>query len=424
MNVLFCNSRYFPSAGPETYMFITMRQLEQHGHQAFPLSVAWEQNIPNPYQSYFVAPPVDSTSVFFHQYRDRLTLSRQWKMFATAAYSKEAKDAAKRMIEDFKIDVMYTLHIVNVLSPSIIDAAAEMGIPSVMFLPDFNLLCPAYLYFRDNHVCMECQQGLRHAVQHRCLQHSAPVTLARVLAMKEHARRGVYDRVSAFVAPSRFLAEQMEQFPAARGKIHYVPGYAENDRITPTYANRGYFLFFGRVARDKGVDWLIQAHGRLSPSAPLIIAGTIADGEHERLTALMTPEQHELVQFVGFQTGQALQDLIEGATAVIQPSRWHDNSPNSVFEALAHGKPVLGSRLGGVADQITEDCGFLVEAGDDVALAGHMQQLVNDPALALRLGHGARRRAETEFHPERHYERLMRVFAIAGASVPAVSTNE
>lgn len=413
MRILICNNRYFPSTGPERYLFNVTALLESHGHTVIPLAIAWDENMPTPYAKYFVPPPIDGQSVYFRQYKDRLTLQSQWRLFARSAYSQVAKDAAARIIEAEGIDLMYVLHVANMLSPSVVDAAADRHIPVVMRLSDFNMVCPANIFLRDGKVCQECLHGLQHAIQHRCVQDSVAVTTARVLAMQVQRRVGVFERVNAYIAPSRYMVEQMEQFPPTHGKIHHIPSFMDVAAITPATDQRGYLLFFGRVAPDKGVEWLLRAHAGLAPMVPLIIAGTSSDGEQERLEAIITAEQRPLVTFAGFQSGQALNDLIDGALAIMQPSLWHDNAPMSVYESLAHGKAVIGSRMGGIAEQVTPECGLLVTPHDVAGLRAAMQTLIDDPARALQLGRAARQRAEAEFTPEMHYKRLMQVFTAA-----------
>jgi len=415
VKILICNNRYFPSSGPESYLFAVTKLLESHGHQVIPLAMAWEHNRATPYAKYFVPPPIDRSSVFFHQYRDRLTLRNQWRLFVRSVYSRAARDAAAQIIAAEQIDVMLVLYVVNMLSPSVITAATKRNIPIVMRLSDFSLLCPAYHFFRAGQVCTDCLHGLYNAVKYRCLQHSLPVSLARVLAMQFHNRSGLYRRVGAFITPSRFLATQMEHFAPARHKIHYIPSFVDLERIRPSYTNCGYFLYFGRLAWTKGLAWLLHAHARYTAGVPLIIAGADVEGIQQNLETMLTPEQRQVVSFVGFKSGAELSALLAGAIATVQPSLLHDNAPMSVYESLAHGKAVIGSHMGGIADQIDTTCGFLVQPGDIDALGECMRRLATDADLTARLSRGARARAEQEFHPELHYSRLMRAFSAAGA---------
>src|ERR1051326_2333062 len=176
MNILICNNRYFPSSGTESYLFGITALLEKHGHTVVPLAANYRQTVETPYQKYFVPPPVDAESVYFRQYKDRLTLRKRVGLAARAAYFRTAREAAAQAIEEQHIDLVYLLNTVNVLSPSIIDAAHARGVPVVMRLSDFNLLCPAYLFLREGNICQECLGGYHHALQHRCLQGSLAVT--------------------------------------------------------------------------------------------------------------------------------------------------------------------------------------------------------------------------------------------------------
>jgi glycosyltransferase involved in cell wall biosynthesis len=427
VNILICNNRYFPSTGPERYLFAVTRLLEQHGHRVVPLAADYAQTVDTPYRNYFVPPPVDGASVFYKQYAHQLTMRTRLELTARAAYYSAARAAATRAIEEQDIDLVYVLNTTNVLSPSVIDAGHRAKLPVVLRLSDFSLLCPAYTCFRAGRVCEECLGGYHHALRHRCLQSSLAVTSARVLAMTLHNALGIYRKVDAFVSPSRYLAERMEQFPAARGRIHYLPSFAEPALIAntetrdarsdsaspPMGAARPYFLYFGRLAPDKGVETLIRAYAQLDHEIDLVVAGTNIGGHSAQMKQLATSLDRPDVRFVGFVEGEALAALISGAVAVVVPSLWHDNAPMAVYESLWHGKAVIGSNLGGIAEQLGSGSGLLVAPGDPAELAAGMRQVASDSALRRRLEVAARLRARTAFAPERHYEGLMAVMAAA-----------
>ncbi len=437
MNILICNNRYFPSSGPESYLFAITALLEKHGHTVIPLAANYKQTVETPYQKYFVPPPVDAESVYFRQYKDRLTLRKRVGLAARAAYFRPAREAAAQAIEEQRIDLVYLLNTVNVLSPSIIDAAHARGIPVVMRLSDFNLLCPAYAFLRDGKICQECLGGYHHALQHRCLQGSVTVTGARVMAMMTHNTLGIYKKVSAFVAPSRFMLSQMEHFTPARGRLHHIPSFVDQARfarvedrsadapaLTPEEANhRPYILQFGRVAPDKGVEVALRAYAGLEREVDFVVAGDSADDYRQRMEALAQSLGVAHVRFVGFQQGAALSSLIAGALCVVAPSTWHDNAPMTVYESLAYGKAVIGSDLGGISEQLEKGCGLLVPPGDAEALRAAMQRLIDNPEMRARFEQAARQRALSEYAPERHYERLMDVFLAALAATSRVGAQ-
>ncbi|WIG60124.1 MAG: hypothetical protein OJF49_002872 [Ktedonobacterales bacterium] len=426
MNILICNNRYFPSSGPERYLFGMTALLERHGHTVVPFAANYAQTIDTPYKHYFVPPPVDGDSIYFKQYKDRLTLGKRVGLVARATYSRLVREAAARVIREQHIDLVYLLNTVNVLSPSIIDAAHSQRIPVALRLSDFNLLCPAYAFLRDGKVCQECLGGYHHALQHRCLQGSLAVTGARVFAMSVHNAIGIYDKVGAYIAPSRFMAKQMEHFKPARGKLHHIPSFVDQSLLdtvssssaasdepdTPVEAQRPYILFFGRVSPDKGVEVLLRAYAGLARDVDLVIAGDSGDGYRQRMEQLAAslgiPAPN--LRFTGFVSGEPLSRLISGALCAVAPSLWHDNAPMTVYESLAHGKAVIGSDLGGISEQIADGCGLPVPPGDVEALRAAMCTLVDDPALRTRLEAAARTRALTEYAPERHYQRVIAIF--------------
>lgn len=433
MNILICNNRYFPSSGPETYLFALTALLERHGHTVVPLSAAYAQTVDTPYRRYFVPPPVDADSLYFKQYAQKLSPAGKAALVARATYYRPARQAAERAIREQKIDLVYLLNTANVLSPSLIDAAHACGVPCAMFLCDYNLLCPAYHFLRDGHICQDCLGGYSAALRHRCLQHSLAVTSARVIAMTVHNLTGVHNHVNAFIAPSRFLAKQMElHFPPAKGRVSHIPNFADESLLASGNANdattgagrermapdgeRPYVLCYGRLSPEKGFEVALRAFAGLDRPVDLVIAGDDSgNGYRFQLEALAAELGLSNVYFPGFQRGEALANLIRGAVCVVVPSIWHDNSPNTVFESMAYSKAIIGSDLGGISEQLEEGAGIVVPPQDPEALRTALRRVVDDPELRARLGAAACARAHTEYAPERHYARLMPVFEAAVA---------
>ena len=239
--------------------------------------------------------------------------------------------------------------------------------------------------------------------------------------MSIHHVLGIYKRVGAFIAPSRYMAEQMKHFAPARGRIHHIPSFVDQglldgpdplaDAGTRTTAQeRPYMLYFGRVSADKGLDVLLRAADGLDRDVDLVIAGESKDGYLRHLQDLSAAPNVANVRFVGFVEGPALSNLIRDSLCVVAPSIWHDNAPMSVYESLAHGKAVIGSDLGGISEQLEDGAGILIPAGDPEALRQAMQTLVDQPTLRHQFETTAYQRAVTTYTPERHYERVMAVF--------------
>jgi len=106
------------------------------------------------------------------------------------------------------------------------------------------------------------------------------------------------------------------------------------------------------------------------------------------------PALTERVRVLGYRTD--VDELLEAADIVVHPSS-ADALPTALIRALGSGRPVVATRVGGIPDIITEECGVLVPAGDTQALAEAIASLTSDPARRTRMGKAARRRYEAEF---------------------------
>jgi 1,4-alpha-glucan branching enzyme len=154
-------------------------------------------------------------------------------------------------------------------------------------------------------------------------------------------------------------------------------------------------LFAGRLVPQKGVDVLLRAFAvvlRRCPGIRLVIAG---DGYQrlylERLSRHLGLPPH--VEFVGWQTGPALARLYQAAEMVVVPSMYEPFGLVTL-EAMACGRPVVASRIGGLAEVIAEGrTGYLTPPGDYLSLARRMAQLLLEPARAAAMGQAARQEA-------------------------------
>mgnify|MGYP001602485916 FL=1 len=104
-------------------------------------------------------------------------------------------------------------------------------------------------------------------------------------------------------------------------------------------------------------------------------------------------------------------ELYRGAIAVLLPSRVHENFPLMVMEALASGKPVIASDVGGVPEMIDDRVnGFLLAPTDIFGWVESMMRLAYDDRLQQSMSRAARTTVEQRFRLEDHYRRLMGMY--------------
>jgi glycosyltransferase involved in cell wall biosynthesis len=303
---------------------------------------------------------------------------------------------------------------VNRLYPSVVDGCHEAGVPVVHRLSDFQYLCANYKFFRDGRVCELCLKGAYyHGVVHRCMKGSLSVSGTRVLSMYFDRLRGTRHRIAAFVAPSRIVIEKMIAGGFDPAKMHHIPTFVDASDKAPDYNPGGYFLYAGAIDPFKGVRVLLEAFATMrgGGSTRLVIAGYSLGDEEERLKAEVQRRAIAGVEFPGFQQGEALAKLYRGARCVVMPTLWYENMPNVVLEAMAYGKPVIGSDLGGVAEVIKDGKdGLLFKPGDAASLRDRLEETAADDGLVRRMGMAAREKVVSEYAPDNHCDRLLAVF--------------
>lgn len=411
MKIILAHKYFFRGGGTATYLFALMEELQKRGHECIPFTVAYDQTEVDAYSEYYVSAPLGSDQTHYQDMN--LTPLAMLKLFGRATYSFEARAKASRLIEETKPDIAYIHNIYNYMSPSIIDAFAHHNIPIVMRVSDYNLVCPSHKLMRGDQICTECLgRGFGSALRHNCVKGSRPVTIARVATMSIHRWLHVYDRIDLFVTPSAFMREILVRGGYSEDKIHHLPSFYPGQIADGSLnGDEDHILYFGRITEEKGIDTLIEAMSRLEAPPPLMIAGGDVDNTQNRLEALVERLHLDgLVQFVGFQQRDSLDDLIDRAFFTVVPSRWYDNCPMAVPESFAHNKPVIGSRRGGIPEQITADCGLLFEPENPDDLSEKMNLLLKDVAQRKRMGRAAGQRLIAEYSPGVHCDRLLSLF--------------
>jgi glycosyltransferase involved in cell wall biosynthesis len=192
-----------------------------------------------------------------------------------------------------------------------------------------------------------------------------------------------------------------EQLAAAmRGcglaNVHHIPYGVElpddlgKEDAEPTV------LFAGRLSPEKNIDVIAEATAGL----PRTIVG---DG----------PMRHLLPDAIGFVSQEELGALYRRAAVVVLASS-REGLPNVVLEAMAHGKTVVATPVGGIPSMIEDGItGLLVPVGDATALRAALERALTDELLRARLGAAARRRVAEHCSWQRVTEQTLAVYTAA-----------
>jgi glycosyltransferase involved in cell wall biosynthesis len=344
------------------------------------------------------------------------TLSGRVRGAARMVYSASASRGMDAVMSAFAPDVVHLHNIYHQLSPSVLRPVARRHMPAVMTLHDYKLACPTYRFLDHGAICEACLGGRFHnAILRRCKDGSLAASAAAAGELFIHTATRAYAPVRVFICPSRFMADKMAEAGVFPRRLRHVPHFIDSAGLEMKGSPGGHILVAGRLSPEKGVDVAVRAVGLLA-GATLDIAGTGPD--ETRLRALAADVAPGRVRFHGLLPKDGVHRLMLAACVVAVPSRWYENQPMVVLEALARGVPVVGSALGGLPELIEPgSTGALVPANDPVALSAALAPFIADPAYGMSMRDRARQHVVTEFSPERHLERIDAAYREAG--VPA-----
>ena len=184
-------------------------------------------------------------------------------------------------------------------------------------------------------------------------------------------------RARLVLCPSEYLAGEAHRLGARAVRV--VPAGVDVPDDVAEPEDPPHVLYVGRLSEEKGVPELLRATAGL----PRVIVG---DG----------PLRDGVPEAVGFVPPAELGPYYERAAVVVCPSR-REGYGVVAREAMAHGRPVVATRVGGLRDAVEERVtGLLVPPGDATALRGAIERLLGDARLRERLGDAAREKVREE----------------------------
>jgi glycosyltransferase involved in cell wall biosynthesis len=301
----------------------------------------------------------------------------------------------------------------QVLNPVLADRMTR-ALPSIRFAHDFKMICPdgrktlksmgVFCEFPLSYLCQV--RAYRYKCMPRNIFQGVPaISVSRSIA-KMHRER------SSLVVASQFMKNVMLYNGFEEERIAVIPLFttlpdleSQDTGDTPPM-----IISVGRVVKEKGMDYLLQAFTEVQEKAKLVIIG---DGPF--LSELKSQAQRlgvlSDVSFPGWLSPNELKSYYRKCSMVVMPSIWPEPFGMVGIEAMSYGKPVLAFDVGGVSDWLHHgETGFLVSPRDELSLAEKMNILLESPGLAKEMGRKGRSIAEQKFSPNRHVERLLSVF--------------
>jgi glycosyltransferase involved in cell wall biosynthesis len=419
MRILHAVHDYLPRyrAGTEIYVHQLARRQMANGHHVTVLCAEYDPGRAH-----------GTVRTRCHDGIDVVEVTNNWDFasFEQTYRPASIEPAVREAIEYCGPDVLH-VHSLLTLGVDLPRHAAALGIPCVMTLHDYSLVCPSggtRVHLRERHVCdaidvERCARCFPQSAVHlqmvtarrapaavgavlapiaRTVGRHAPDLLARaraaaarfgiepgagdIAARLDHVRSALA-AVHTVVAPSSFIAEEFARLGvisapievADNGHAGFVP------RRSQPAGGSMRVGFVGTLSWEKGVHVLIAALRLLRPggfSAHIFGGFSVAPD----YVASLRREAHGLpVVFEGGFAPDQVADVFSRIDVLVVPSLWLENSPLVVHEAFLAGVPVVASRRGGLPGLLGESQQHLTYRADSAEqLAAILQSLIDHPS--------------------------------------------
>jgi glycosyltransferase involved in cell wall biosynthesis len=313
-----------------------------------------------------------------------------WSTRDSSLYTQHWRD----LLEQLAPDIVHFRHVYKLGYDLIRETRHSLpDTPLIYHLADFNPIC-----HHDGQMVRTGDHALcDHATPRRC--HGCfPTVSEQSFFLRERNSRSALDLIDVFIAPSRFVGQRFSEWGIPAERIVYEDhGCAPAPRLPdpPDAGRRRRIGFFGQITPYKGLDVLLEAMRILAgegAGVDLQVHGRLLDTSvadfRERISDLMA-DTVDVASFPGPYAHADLPQLMSAVDWVVVPSIWWEIGPNVIREAWLHGRPVICSDIGSMAERVHPGVdGLHFRTGDPVSLAASIRRAVDDGDLwrALRDG--------------------------------------
>jgi glycosyltransferase involved in cell wall biosynthesis len=261
----------------------------------------------------------------------------------------------------------------------------------VVWIHEYGFICPKNTFVYRGGVCT----GPKYLKCVRCASEQYGPLRSLALTTGLRTMKPWRGRVDRYVANSQATARAsagligrgkgaMEVIPPFVSDVAFQADKGQRPAFVPSEGD--YLMFAGGPGPHKGLDVLLEAWAGLEPKVPLVLAGVRRRDTPRNFPAGIIAAEEVPHEDVLRAWGHCL--------AAVVPSRWPEPFGMVALEAMAAGRPVVASAVGGLAELVRDgETGILVPPGDAVALRSAIQKLIADPGLGARMGAEGRKRA-------------------------------
>lgn len=327
----------------------------------------------------------------------RESLTGKMAGFVAGIYCPSGVKALREALRRERPDVVNVHNLYPFISPAALRECRKAGVPVVMTIHNFRLICPTGLFMRNGGPCELC---LNSGHEWDCVKHNCEHSLLKSVGYAARnavarLRRHYHDCVDRFACITDFQRRKLTAAGFDADKMVLIPNAVDVNKDAPTAPIGDYVGFCGRLSHEKGIDLILEV-ARRHPEISFKLAGECREPE----LIVNLPDN---VKLLGYMTGAQLADFYRNARFVIMASRCYEGFPMAILESAQHSKATVGPDHGGFTEIIgqgAEATGRLFTPGNPAALESVMVDMWNNPNECKRLGEAANQKLIREYSTE------------------------
>ena len=335
----------------------------------------------------------------------RDTISDKIKGFTAGIYSHSGVKGIKKILRKDKPDIINVHNLYPFISPAALFECKKAGIPVVMTVHNFRLICPTGLFMRNGKPCEQC---LDRKNEWSCIKYNCEHSIFKSIG---YTLRNVYARwtkaylknVDMFACITEFQKKKLIEAGYDKNKITVIPNSIDAP-CSYTPITGGYIAYIGRLSYEKGYDLLVEV-ARKHPEIKFCFAGAQREQKNTDIPSN--------VEFAGYLQKDKLLEFIQKARFIVIQSRCYEGFPMAILEAACHGKPAIAPNHGGFTEIIGQGenaIGKLFEPGNTDDLDKQIAELWNNQTLTEELGEKAFRKLKEHYDSEVVYKQWETLF--------------
>lgn len=393
--ILIVNKFYYPRGGDCVCTINLEKMLRKQGYEVAIYAMNHTDNIICNYTKYFAA------EVSFSGGAKSKAAAIQ-RIFGIGNIT----NSFKKILTDFKPDIVHFQNIHSYLSPVVVKLAKEFGAKTIWTMHDYKLLCPSYSCRRPgNNSCTLCFSNKSNVTKFRCMKGSLAASILAQFEALYWNKEKLQHYTDVFICPSLFMKQKMQEGGFNEKKLFHLCNFIDPikyDLMKKSHLTdrEAYYCYVGRLSEEKGIETLLEV-ARTLPYT-LKIAG---DGPQK--TELEQKYNFENIEFLGNLDAKEIVELLSKAQVLVIPSEWFENNPLSVIESLCMGTPVIGAKTGGIPELIDDTCGITFTPQNAIELRQAIQKIYDSNQFEFN---DIAEKARKKFSSETHFQSLIHLY--------------